>query len=320
MSGLFDNAVGSIRVGVQDYRSPEDHRHISAVRNYYAGILLLAKEVLIRRFPNEDPDKLIASNLKPVAGPNGTVEFVPATHNTIDFATIGKRFDDLGIDFDHKLLRGLNAIRNDVEHKFSTLTRAAIIEAIAKGFPAAGQLFRLIGEDPALALGDEWTEMLATKDLFDAELAGCAETLAAVAWRSPTIADARLVCTECGSNLVQQRDPANADQDDADLACRACGEDLDVAAVIDATIGDVLAAEAYQRTKDTGEDGPVYDCPECGNATFIEDEDACAVCGYSPRTSGSCAICGESFALADLLLDPDMTLCPYHQHVMEKDD
>jgi hypothetical protein len=74
MSELFESAVGSIRIGVQDYRSPDDHRHISAVRNCYAGILLLAEEVLARRFPNEDPDNLIAANLKPVAAPNGTVE------------------------------------------------------------------------------------------------------------------------------------------------------------------------------------------------------------------------------------------------------
>ncbi len=73
----------------------------------------------MRRFPNEDPDKLIASNLKPVAGQNGMVNYVPAGQTTINFVTIGRRFKDLGIPFDKKLLDGFNRIRNDGEHKSS---------------------------------------------------------------------------------------------------------------------------------------------------------------------------------------------------------
>jgi hypothetical protein len=56
MSSLFDNAVASIRMGIEDYQSQDAFRDISAVRNYYAGVLLLAKEALVRRFPAEDPD------------------------------------------------------------------------------------------------------------------------------------------------------------------------------------------------------------------------------------------------------------------------
>jgi hypothetical protein len=320
MSGLFDNAVGSIRMGVQDYRSADDHRHISAVRNYYAGILLLAKEVLIRRFPNEDPDKLIASNLKPVAGPNGSVEYIPASHATIDFVTIGRRFDDLGIVFEHKLLQGLNRIRNDVEHKFSSLGRTAIVEAIAKGFPAAGQLFRLIDEDPVIALGDEWQEMLHNRALFDAELAECDKTFDEVEWVSDTVSAAKLVCPECSSNLVQQMDPANVAQEEMELSCRACGAALDNGDVIEATVDDALGAEAYIRAKDAGEDGPIFDCPECQRTCFIDLENRCANCGYFPHASEGCAICGEAFPLAELLSNPEMMLCSYHQWQMDKDD
>lgn len=320
MSALLDNAIGSIRVGVQDYRSPDDHRYLSAVRNYYAGILLLAKEVLVRRFPNEDPDILIAAQLKPQAGPNGTVEIVPAGRTTIDFQTIGRRFDDLGIPFDHKLLNELNRIRNDIEHRFSPLGRTAIIEAIAKGFPAAGQLFRLLGEDPVELLGDEWSEMLQSQALFMAELEGCQKTLEPIDWRSGTIAEAKLVCTECESNLVQQADLENTDQDDADLSCRACGAQLDVGAVIEKTVEDVLGAEAYLRAKDAGEDGPYFDCPECDKGTFIDFEAGCANCGFTYTSEGRCGICHATIPVADILQDPDRTLCSYHQYLMEKDD
>lgn len=317
---MFKNAVGSIRIGVQDYRSPDDHRHISAVRNYYAGILLLAKEVLARRFPNEDPDNLIAANLKPVATPNGTVEYVPASRTTIDFATVGKRFSDLGIAFDHKLLNQLNQIRNDIEHKYSSLSRTAIIEAIAKGFPAAAQLFRLIGEDPVTLLGDEWQEMLATTEVFEAEFAACRATLKPVQWHSYAVSQAKLACSECGSNLVQQADAQNADQDGVELDCRACGAALEAADVIEHVVESEFSYEAYKRYKDAFEDGPIFTCPECDRETYIDVEEACANCGHAPDTDGSCAICGERFPLAELLADPDMKLCSYHQHVMAKDD
>ena len=45
MSDLFNNAVASIRMGVEDYTNKDGNRALSAVRNFYSGVLLLAKEV-----------------------------------------------------------------------------------------------------------------------------------------------------------------------------------------------------------------------------------------------------------------------------------
>jgi hypothetical protein len=319
VTAIFENAVGSIKVGVQDFRSTDDHRHVSAVRNYYAGILLLAKEALVRRFPNEDPDQLLASNLKPIAGPNGTVTIIPAARTTIDFATIGRRFKDLGIPFDAGSLKELNEIRNDLEHRFSPLSRSAIVEAIAKGFSVAAHLFRLIDESPVEVLGNEWQIMLETRELFDAELATCRESTKNIDWRSGEMHGADLECPECSSSLVQQSVVSNTDQDGAQFSCRACGEDLGNGEVIQATISSALAFDAYTRFKDAGEDGPVFSCPECGLDTYVDFEGACANCGHEIE-GGECAICGEPFPLSDLVLDPDMSLCSYHQYVMNKDD
>ena len=58
MNSLFDNAVQSIQLGVEDYQSNDAKRAVSAVRNFYAGVLLLAKEVLIRAAPESDPISL----------------------------------------------------------------------------------------------------------------------------------------------------------------------------------------------------------------------------------------------------------------------
>lgn len=55
MPSLFENAVASIRMGVEDYRQQDGDRDVSAVRNFYAGVLLLAKEALVRKAPDADP-------------------------------------------------------------------------------------------------------------------------------------------------------------------------------------------------------------------------------------------------------------------------
>ncbi len=56
MNTLFDNAIQSIQLGVEDYQANDPRRALSAVRNFYAGILLLAKEVLVRTAPGASPE------------------------------------------------------------------------------------------------------------------------------------------------------------------------------------------------------------------------------------------------------------------------
>ena len=63
-SALFDNALESIRMGVEDYALDKPARSLSAVRNFYAGLLLLAKEALARRAPAAELDDVIAARFK----------------------------------------------------------------------------------------------------------------------------------------------------------------------------------------------------------------------------------------------------------------
>lgn len=55
-SPILANAAASIRLGIEDYQASDDDkdRVLSAVRNVYAGILLLCKEVLRRLFPDDE--------------------------------------------------------------------------------------------------------------------------------------------------------------------------------------------------------------------------------------------------------------------------
>jgi hypothetical protein len=59
MNTLFDNAIESIQLGIEDYEANDAKRPLSAVRNFYAGVLLLAKEVLVRAAPNANPKDVV---------------------------------------------------------------------------------------------------------------------------------------------------------------------------------------------------------------------------------------------------------------------
>jgi hypothetical protein len=45
------DAIQSIQLWIEDYQHNDPKRALSAVRNFYAGTLLIAKEVLVRAAP-----------------------------------------------------------------------------------------------------------------------------------------------------------------------------------------------------------------------------------------------------------------------------
>ena len=207
MNSLFENAIQSIQLGVEDYQSNDPRRPISAVRNFYAGVLLLAKEVLLREAPNADPRDVLGTRYKPVPDGKGGVELQPATSQTIDFSAIGERFKDFGLSIPRAPLDDLNRIRNDIEHYYTENSREAVREAIARAFPVVVDLFRLLDEPPAALLGDTWDVMLDVRAVYDKEQAECVKTFAGVDWYSNLLPGIGLTCPDCGSELVAQRDP-----------------------------------------------------------------------------------------------------------------
>ena len=58
-------AVLSIELGVEDYQTGEDRRVLSAMRNLYAGVLLLCKQVLWNVSPADTQGSLIYKDLVP---------------------------------------------------------------------------------------------------------------------------------------------------------------------------------------------------------------------------------------------------------------
>lgn len=236
MNSLFDNAVQSIVLGVEDYQTDDPKRALSAVRNLYAGVLLLGKEVLIRQAPMADPDTLLASRIEPIPDGDGGVRFSQDGVQTVDFETLGKRLKKFDVDVDLRHMKQLNKTRNSIEHRSTELSPEALKEQIAAVFPTVIQLFKHTGEEPGDVLKDAWQEILQVREAYEAIAKACQDTLEAINWPKSAMAEMTLCCPNCGSGLVAQRDPTNSDPDSMACICRACAKDLCPEDVIETSI------------------------------------------------------------------------------------
>jgi len=152
MNNLFDNAIQSIQIGIEDFEANDPKRALSAVRNFYAGAILLGKEALARAVPKDAFEDVLAERHKAVPDGKGGVRFL-ASAKTIDFNEIAGRFSAFGLKIDRSSLAELNRVRNDVEHLYTQVSHDKAREAIAKAFPVVIDLFRQIGEEPHDHLG-----------------------------------------------------------------------------------------------------------------------------------------------------------------------
>jgi DNA-directed RNA polymerase subunit RPC12/RpoP len=314
MDSLFGNAIASIELGIIDYRANEPKRALSAVRNFYAGTLLLAKEVLVRAAPEADPKEILGARYFPQPDGKGNIKFVPSV-TTIDFHEIGARFKAFSLSIDQGALKDLSRIRNDMEHFFSNATHEKVQEAIAKAFPVVADMFRQLGEDPLQHLGESWRVMLEVKAVYDRELVVCQQTFSEVEWKSEAMTNAALRCPACDSYLVFRVDEASTHHEDADAQCRQCGEKITSTKLHETALGAHFHFDAYLAATEGGI-SPVGRCPECNLETYIVEENVCSWCQLE---LGECARCGADLTPDTVDCDSN-SLCDYCGHQMSKDD
>lgn len=316
MKELLENAVLSIELGVEDYQTGDERRVLSAIRNLYAGVLLLCKQVLWNESPPGTDGSLIYKDLVP-RRINGTVQMVPrkAHRNTVDRQQIEERFKELSLNLDWSKLQELARIRNDVEHLFMTVKPAIAKEALASGMPVIEQLLvEHLQEDPAHLFRDGvWKALLENKDVFDQQQARCIESFQNVNWGFDALVEAasEIRCSICGSSLVRQIDPDNQNFDKMEMDCAECGAVLDRDEVFEAAIGEATAGDAYIAMTDGGEP-PVTTCPECHRESWVNGE-GCVLC---PGADLTCSMCGEEFNPDDFNYDAGM--CSYCAWRMDK--
>lgn len=318
MDTLFKNAIASIQIGMEDYNSPDERRIISAVRNLYAGVLLLAKEVLVQMSPDDDPDLLISKKIKAVKADDGAISFQSVGTQTLDRHDLLSRFKDLDLEINSKSLNSLSKIRNNIEHKHVSEPKEAIQVAIATALPLVTSLLREhLDADPIEELGDTWDQMLEVEGLYKEELSACNKTLSEIKWFSKTLDKSELTCPDCSSKLIEQLDPENEDQEAINFKCRSCGSEPDRDKLLVNAIHEATWALGHIRYSETGDSGPLFTCPNCGEHAIIDFEMQCALCAHE-IAEDYCSRCGESFTMEELV-DWDIgNLCSYCNHMMEK--
>ena len=280
MSELFDNAVQSLKLGIEDYQTKDPIRILSAIRNLHSGILLLAKEVLVRRVTGIDSRDILATGYKPIPDGSGGIKYVPQSKFTINLQNISTRFRDFGITINRKSLESLVKIRNDIEHLAPQSNVDTMRRAISEALPVANTLFRQAKEDPKDVLEEAWNSMLKVRSVYDQELRSCTQTFADVEWLCDVLDDVSLVCVRCRSELVAQDDPKNGDPYEIRATCRSCGSATG-------------AVDLIKQSVSSHVDGIHYEtCPECAETSYTEDY-GCVLCGL---VLGECEFCLEALS------------------------
>ena len=314
-SDLLKNAIESIENGVADFTSGQPRRVTSALRNLYAGVLLLFKEKLRRLSPAGSNDILIWVQFEPKLV-DGQVRVVGAGKKTVDYREIKDRFTSLDLKFDWKRLERLQRMRNSVEHHVPTEPHAVMREALANTFALVAEVLEHHLEvAPAKALDSTvWSTMLAEATTQQEIATQCRASrcdLKNVPGGAEQFVEGMLECPACASELLR----ATAEEyEETALSCLACGRVSPLEVVLPKTLERVFANDFYDAAKDGGE-APIGTCPNCYKLAFSLEEDRCLLCDED-RPYSKCLRCGNGLTLDE----SDEPTCGYCRHVMSKDD
>lgn len=282
MSEIFVNAITSIKLGIEDFQTGDDDRMLSAARNYYAGLLLLAKECLVNAVPEADAMEVIGAKFKPVPDGHGGVDHVVMGYTTVDLAQLKTRFKDFGLAWPDANITNLQRFRNDLEHHHLKEPASALSEAIASSFPMVVDFFKILDEDPQEYLQDIWATILAERAAFEKVQVACLASWEPVEWPADVEHLDRMNCPNCRSSLIGQADPENMDHEAVNGRCFQCGEEIGFEKMMELVVKASYEISSYLMAKE-GLSPAVADCPHCTATAYVEtgEDSICFVCGES---------------------------------------
>jgi len=215
MNTILANAVASFQIGVEDYLSDDPRRVQSAVRNIYAGILLLFKERLHELSPPGSNEVLVKQRIHPRQDPSGKIVFLGTGKKTVDVNDIRERFASLGVTTDWRRVDAVSVIRNDIEHYSTAAPTSRLKELLADSFLVIRDFITSeLGRDPLELLGSTtWQTLLDVETVYTKELEECERAMAQVRWDTPGTEEVgkHLRCGSCESELLK---PVNPEEDD----------------------------------------------------------------------------------------------------------
>lgn len=314
---ILKNAADSIRIGMEDFHDDDPPRVLSAIRNIYAGILLLFKYKLQELSPDGSKEALLKTNIVPVIDPaTGQTTWIGTGKKTVEVRDIIERLSSLGVTgVEWKRLEKLQTIRNDIEHYYSHEPVDRMKEAVANALHLIKQFCEPhLGEPPKDILGDAcWNLMLEVTTIYEAELNECRQNLSSVRWTFDEVKDSmeKMRCEHCESQLIKALDPLVEDRD-IEFICSDCGETSNYQAVAAAAITENFSI-SHREIMQGGEASTAL-CPECRDDSFLIEHGKCAACFYEMEYM-HCKTCEEPLSLGEQYLEGS---CSYCQHMWEK--
>lgn len=294
---LLENAVTSIQLGIEDFqlsiKSVDEHgnpaRALSAVRNLYAGMLLLFKYKIADCVNTpEEAFKLIHNPpLKILPHPDGSggVEWKPDgkfKSTTIDVPGIEERFNTFKIEVDWTSIKKLQNCRNHLEHLHPANTLGEVAGFVADLFPVLTNFVTYeLKMSPQEMLGDSWGIMLNHEQFYNEKKCECDKS-----WEDAGIPAGMkkfkddCTCVECGSSLIQASKECleegltvECDTEKFTYSCVTCGKsELFVPILFQAF------EQEYFYWPPDGDEPTYEECEECGHETFVIHEQSCRWC------------------------------------------
>lgn len=316
---ILQNAIDSIELGVEDHKSNDPKRLLSAVRNFYAGILLLFKHKLAL-LSKDDDEALIKQRILPVEE-DGKIVWKGKGKKTVDFQQIQERFESLKIKVDWKRLKKAQDYRNNIEHYYDKdKTKPEVVQQYISGcFIIICDFIRTqLNEDPkGLFESETWDSLIQENEVHLADKRACCGAMEKLEW----ISDVNLrmfdefICTECGSDLIEPIDDDSTEAAEKSFQCRICDEewiynDLFQLSCENESIGD------HGSIADGGDPTFAY-CPECSEEYYHTIDCVCVNCGAEGPYH--CLRCGMQIPYEELSVD-DGGMCGYCHHMTSKDD
>lgn len=271
---LLENAKFSIQLGAEDYKlaQRDSKRNISAIRNIFAGLLLLYKYKLLCCASKHQPFQYIQQG-------EGILYGVPK--KTINTNKLKCKLKDLGISINITVLDKINNERNYVEHFYH-------IEKDGKKSDLSGLVnscFRLISEffDNYLSceLNDNlqnflehevYQIFLQNKEIYEARLERSRNTFLESYFQNDGCFMHRFVsilqCPNCHSDFVKRK---NGEYPDFIFECDYCNSEFSQ---------DEFFGITHQQIRESGD--PREECQECGAWEVVFD--FCLSCGMERKT------------------------------------
>jgi hypothetical protein len=317
---ILSNAVEAIQIGLEDFKHDDSRRAHSALRNIFAGILLLFKEKLSRMSPVGSDEVLIKQTIMPTFNEQHEIIFQGKGKKTVDVQQIKDRFKEFDIKVQWKVFEEINTLRNNIEHYYTDLSPSVVNEVVSKSFKIIKDFcVTYLDVEPAELFGPEsWNIFLEADEIYQEEKSASEESLAEVDWTFSILENAikNVRCPACESELIHAMDTKKYDTQKAfPLICKKCHHEFELEDVIEECIIEELAGATHIAGME-GSEGPYTECPECFKSTYIFEEACCISCNYQ-QEDRNCAVCGTPL---DFEMAQEGGLCSYHKWVMDKSD